>query len=55
VLLGSSESFAGHPVFMPALISGNTEHIVEALAKQKISLGSSRPARSREVKTKPFS
>jgi DNA-binding transcriptional LysR family regulator len=37
------------------LISGNTEHIVEAVEKQKIALGFIEgPARSREVKTRPF-
>ena len=44
-----------HPRVHPTLISGNTEHIVEAVAKQKISLGFIEgPARSREVNTKPF-
>ena len=44
-----------HPRVHPTLVSGNTEHIVEALEKQKISLGLIEgPARSREVKTEPF-
>jgi DNA-binding transcriptional LysR family regulator len=37
------------------LVSGNTEQIVEAVEKQKIELGFIEgPARSREVKSKPF-
>jgi DNA-binding transcriptional LysR family regulator len=44
-----------HPRVYPTLISGNTEHIVETVEKQKIALGFIEgPARSREVKTKPF-
>jgi DNA-binding transcriptional LysR family regulator len=44
-----------HPRVHPTLISGNTEHIVDAIEKQKISLGFIEgPARSREVKTEPF-
>ena len=44
-----------HPRVHPTLISGNTEHIVEAIEKQKIVLGFIEgPARSREVKTQPF-
>jgi DNA-binding transcriptional LysR family regulator len=44
-----------HPRVHPTLISGNTEHIVEAVEKQKISLGFIEgPARSRDVKTEPF-
>ena len=44
-----------HPRVHPTLISGNTEHIVEALGKQKIALGFIEgPARSRDVKTEPF-
>jgi DNA-binding transcriptional LysR family regulator len=44
-----------HPRVHPTLISGNTEHIVEAVEKQKIALGFIEgPARSREVKTEPF-
>ena len=44
-----------HPRVHPTLISGNTEHIVEALVEQKIALGFIEgPARSREVKTEPF-
>ena len=44
-----------HPRVHPTLVSGNTEHIVEAVEKQKISLGFIEgPARSREVKTEPF-
>jgi DNA-binding transcriptional LysR family regulator len=37
------------------MISGNTEHIVEAVEEQKIALGLIEgPARSRDVKTEPF-
>jgi len=44
-----------HPRVHPTLISGNTEHIVDAVEKQKIELGFIEgPARSRAVKTKPF-
>jgi DNA-binding transcriptional LysR family regulator len=44
-----------HPRVYPTLISGNTEHIVEAVEKQKIALGFIEgPARSRDVKTEPF-
>jgi DNA-binding transcriptional LysR family regulator len=44
-----------YPRVHPTLISGNTEHIVEAVETQKIALGFIEgPARSREVKTKPF-
>jgi DNA-binding transcriptional LysR family regulator len=44
-----------HPRVLPTLISGNTEHIVEAMEQQKIELGFIEgPARSRDVKTAPF-
>ena len=44
-----------HPRVHPTLIGGNTEHIVEAVEKQKIALGFIEgPARSRDVKTQPF-
>jgi DNA-binding transcriptional LysR family regulator len=44
-----------HPRVYPTLISGNTEHIVDAVKKQKIELGFIEgPARSRDVKTEPF-
>ena len=44
-----------YPRVHPTLVSGNTEQIVEALEKHTISLGFIEgPARSREVKTKPF-
>jgi DNA-binding transcriptional LysR family regulator len=44
-----------HPRVHPTLISGNTEHIVNAVEKQKIALGFIEgPARSRDVKTEPF-
>ncbi len=44
-----------YPRVHPTLISGNTEHIVEAVEKQKIELGFIEgPARSREVKSEPF-
>ena len=50
-----SEFCREHPRFHPTLISGNTEHIVEAVEKQKIALGFIEgPARSRDVKTEPF-
>jgi DNA-binding transcriptional LysR family regulator len=44
-----------HPRVHLTLISGNTEHIVDAVEKQKIALGFIEgPARSRDVKTEPF-
>ena len=44
-----------HPRVHPTLISGNTEHIVDAVEKQKIALGFIEgPARSRDVKTEAF-
>jgi DNA-binding transcriptional LysR family regulator len=44
-----------NPRVHPTLISGNTEHVVEAVEKQKIDLGFIEgPARSREVKSEPF-
>lgn len=44
-----------HPRIHLTLISGNTEQVVEAVEKQKISLGFIEgPARSRDVKTKRF-
>ena len=44
-----------HPRVRPTLVSGNTEHIVEAVETQSIELGFIEgPARSREVKTEPF-
>jgi DNA-binding transcriptional LysR family regulator len=44
-----------YPRVHPTLISGNTEHIVEAVEKQKIALGFIEgPARSRDIKTEPF-
>jgi DNA-binding transcriptional LysR family regulator len=50
-----SEFCREHPHVHPTLISGNTEHIVEAVEKQKIALGFIEgPARSRDVKTEPF-
>jgi DNA-binding transcriptional LysR family regulator len=43
------------PRVHPTLVSGNTEHIVEAVETQKIALGFIEgPARSRDVKTEPF-
>ena len=45
----------GYPRVQCTLISGNTEHIVEAVENQKIELGFIEgPARSRGVKTEPF-
>jgi len=44
-----------HPRVHPTLISGNTEHIVDAVEKQKVELGLIEgPARSRTIKTKSF-
>ena len=44
-----------YPRVHPTMVSGNTEHIVEAVKKQQISLGFIEgPAHSREVKTEPF-
>jgi DNA-binding transcriptional LysR family regulator len=44
-----------HPRVHPTMISGNTEHIVEAVEMQKIALGMIEgPARSRAVKSEPF-
>jgi DNA-binding transcriptional LysR family regulator len=49
-LLG--EFCAAHPRAMPALISGNTEKIVDAVVEQKITLGLIEgPPRNRDVKT----
>jgi DNA-binding transcriptional LysR family regulator len=50
-----SEFCREHPRVHPTLISGNTEHIVDAVEKQKIALGFIEgPARSRDVKTEAF-
>ncbi len=44
-----------NPRIHPTLISGNTEHVVEAVQTQKVQLGFIEgPARSREVKSEPF-
>jgi DNA-binding transcriptional LysR family regulator len=44
-----------HPRVHPTMISGNTEHIVEAVETQKITLGLIEgPARSRAIKCEPF-
>ncbi len=44
-----------HPRVQPTLISGNTEHIVNAVVQQQIALGFIEgPAHSRDVKTEPF-
>lgn len=52
-LLG--EFLREHPRVHLTMISGNTEHIVSAVKEQKIALGLIEgPARSRDVKTKPF-
>ena len=52
-LLG--EFCKAHPRVRPTLISGNTEHIVEAVECQKIALGFIEgPPRSRDVNTEPF-
>jgi len=43
------------PRVFPALVSGNTESIVEAIKEQRIALGFIEgPPRSREVQTEPF-
>ena len=52
-LLG--EFCAEHPRVFPALMSGNTECIVEAVKEQRIALGFIEgPPRSRDVRTEPF-
>jgi len=52
-LLG--EFCAERPRVFPALMSGNTESIVEAVKEQRIALGFIEgPPRSREVQTEPF-
>jgi len=52
-LLG--EFCAENPRVFPALISGNTEGIVEAVQEQRVALGFIEgPPRSRDVHTKPF-
>jgi DNA-binding transcriptional LysR family regulator len=44
-----------HPRVQLTLVSGNTEHIVDAVERQQIALGLIEgPARSRDVKTAPF-
>jgi DNA-binding transcriptional LysR family regulator len=44
-----------HPGIRPSLLSGNTEHIVEAVARRTVALGFIEgPPRSTEVKTEPF-
>lgn len=44
-----------HPRVQLTLVSGNTEHIVDAVERQQIALGMIEgPARSRDVKTEPF-
>ena len=44
-----------HPRVQPSLISGNTEHIVEALVKHQIALGFIEgPSRSKDVREEPF-
>lgn len=50
-----SEFRREHPRTQLTLISGNTEHIVDALVQKRISLGLIEgPPRSRDVKTIPF-
>jgi len=50
-----AEFCAGNPRVHPTLISGNTEHIVNAVREQRISLGFIEgPPRSRDVRTEPF-
>jgi LysR family transcriptional regulator, transcriptional activator of the cysJI operon len=49
------EFLAEYPRVQPSLISGNTEHIVEALIQHEIGLGFIEgPSRSRDVKSEPF-
>src|ERR1700734_1780149 len=44
-----------HPRVHPTLMSGNTEHIVDAVKEQKIALGFIEgPPRTRDVRTEPF-
>ena len=44
-----------HPRAYPTLVSGNTEHIVDALREQRIALGFIEgPPRTRDVSTQPF-
>ncbi|MFZ1940803.1 MAG: selenium metabolism-associated LysR family transcriptional regulator [Terracidiphilus sp.] len=44
-----------HPRVNPTLMSGNTEHIVNAVKEQKIALGFIEgPPRTRDVRTEPF-
>jgi DNA-binding transcriptional LysR family regulator len=50
-----SEFSREHPRIHSTMISGNTEHIVEAVKQQKIALGLIEgPAQSRDVKSEPF-
>jgi DNA-binding transcriptional LysR family regulator len=52
-LLG--EFRAEHPRVLPTLLSGNTEHIVDAIREKKIALGFIEgPPRTRDVRTEPF-
>src|SRR5580704_8044088 len=52
-LLG--EFCAEHPRVLPNLLSGNTEHIVDAIREKKITLGFIEgPPRTRDVSTEPF-
>ena len=49
------EFLAEHSRVQPTLISGNTEHIVDAVAKHEIALGFIEgPSRSRDVKSESF-
>lgn len=44
-----------HPRVSPSLMSGNTEHIVNAVREQRITLGFIEgPPRTRDVRTEPF-
>lgn len=50
-----SEFCKEHPRVSPALISGNTEQIVDAVCEERVSLGFIEgPPHSREVRTEPF-
>jgi LysR family transcriptional regulator, transcriptional activator of the cysJI operon len=49
------EFFSQFPRVQPSLISGNTEHIVDALIQHQIALGFIEgPSRSKDVKSEPF-
>jgi LysR family transcriptional regulator, transcriptional activator of the cysJI operon len=50
-----AEFCARHPRVYPTLMSGNTEHIVDAVKERRIALGFIEgPPRTRDVRTEPF-